>query len=266
MLRLTPIVVGAALASSAAFAQYPPPGTPADARCREVAQARIFSEPNPEGLRLEDLGYRIWKKCLDEERGAAKGTRAKATPAAATPPATPAAAPTTAPTAVPTSTATALSTTGFRDAAIQLSAFEIESSRVALARSRDGAVRAFARRMIADHAMMSQALNGGAAVSGAASAGAAASGAPAPANGVALEARHAAVVAELAAMPVGPRFDAAYGALQLKAHEEAVAIFTAYAQGGFSPPLRAFAEQALPYLQQHLAMARRLPGARVVRR
>src|SRR3954468_13917032 len=98
------IAVAGALDSSAAVAQYPPPGTPADAHCREVAQARIFSEPNPEGLALQELGYRIWKKCLGDERAAARVAPSKVTraatltpPAAATAPATVAAPVATAP-------------------------------------------------------------------------------------------------------------------------------------------------------------------------
>ena len=54
----------ALLASSAAFAQYPPPQSPEDHRCREVAQSRVFTEPNPEGLGLVEHGYRIWAKCM----------------------------------------------------------------------------------------------------------------------------------------------------------------------------------------------------------
>ena len=56
----------ALLASSSAFAQYPPPQSPQDQRCREVAQSKIFTEPNPQGLGLVDHGYRIWAKCMRE--------------------------------------------------------------------------------------------------------------------------------------------------------------------------------------------------------
>src|SRR5215207_4176240 len=52
------------LVATSAFAQYPPPQSPEDQRCRQVAQSRIFSEPNPEGLGLVDHGYRIWAKCM----------------------------------------------------------------------------------------------------------------------------------------------------------------------------------------------------------
>ena len=52
------------LVSSAAFAQHPPPESPQDQRCREVAASKIFTEPNPEGLGLAEHGYRIWARCM----------------------------------------------------------------------------------------------------------------------------------------------------------------------------------------------------------
>ena len=54
----------ALLVSSSAFAEYPPPESPQDQRCRQVAESNIFSEPNPEGLGLTEHGYRIWAKCM----------------------------------------------------------------------------------------------------------------------------------------------------------------------------------------------------------
>ena len=50
-------------AASSALA-YPPPQSPEDQRCRQVAQSRIFAEPNPEGLGLVEHGYRIWARCM----------------------------------------------------------------------------------------------------------------------------------------------------------------------------------------------------------
>ena len=55
----------------------------------------------------------------------------------------------------------------FRQMALASDAFEIESSRLALQRSRNPRVLSYARQMIRDHAMTSQALNGGQAVYGA---------------------------------------------------------------------------------------------------
>jgi predicted outer membrane protein len=189
-----------------------------------------------------------------------------------------------------------MSTEGFRLMAMQSDAFEIESSRMALQRSRNPGVQRFAQMMIGDHAATSQALNGGrpvyggpagstiggaatgavvgavvggpvgAVVGGAVGATAgSATGGMAAAGGVTLDARHAAMLNQLASVPPGPQFDATYGAMQVQAHQEAVAMFAAYAQGGANPAMRSFAQQALPALQHHLAMASRLPGARGMR-
>jgi predicted outer membrane protein len=186
-----------------------------------------------------------------------------------------------------------MSTEGFRMMAMQSDAFEIESSRMALQRSRNPTVQRFAQMMVADHAATSQALNGGrpmyaglpggtvggaatgaivgavvggpvgAVVGGAVGATAgSAGGGMAASGGVALDARHADMLNQLASVPPGPRFDAAYAAMQIQAHQEAVALFASYAQGGSNPAMRDFAQQALPSLQHHLAMAQRLPGAR----
>lgn len=49
----------------------------------------------------------------------------------------------------------------FRTMAMQSDAFEMTTSRLALERSRNPAVRSYAQRMISDHGQTSQALNGG---------------------------------------------------------------------------------------------------------
>src|SRR4051812_1340886 len=56
---------------------------------------------------------------------------------------------------------------GFRQMAMMSDAFEIASSQLALERSRNPRIRAYAQKMITDHAATSQALNGGTAVYGA---------------------------------------------------------------------------------------------------
>jgi predicted outer membrane protein len=75
--------------------------------------------------------------------------------------AAPAAAQMAAPMAVP------LDREGFRQMALVSDAFEIASSRLALERSRNPRVRAYAEEMIRNHRATSEALNGGAAVYGA---------------------------------------------------------------------------------------------------
>ncbi len=199
-----------------------------------------------------------------------------ATPAAAQPAMAPAGA-------VP-----ALTPQSFRATAIISDTFEIESSRIALERSRNPRVRDFAQQMIRDHTMTSQAVTGGSAgvgvptgvvagavvgglvggpvgaVVGAGVGGTTAAvtggGAPAYAAGPTLDARHADMLNRLVAAR-GAQFDRLYGQMQVAAHREAVALFSVYAQSGTDPNLRLSAQQTLPHLQHHLTLARSLPGA-----
>ena len=83
-------------------------------------------------------------------------------------------------------------------------------------------------------------------------------------SAVALDARHASMLNQLTPLSASA-FDAAYGQMQVMAHQEAVAMFAAYAQGGSDPAMRAFAQSVLPSLQHHLAMAQRLAGRRGAR-
>jgi predicted outer membrane protein len=53
----------------------------------------------------------------------------------------------------------------------------------------------------------------------------------------------------------GRDFDVAYDQLQLKAHQDAVALFESYAKAGDNPDLKKWAAKTLPHLKQHLAMA-----------
>jgi predicted outer membrane protein len=179
----------------------------------------------------------------------------------------------------------------FRQRALVTDTFEIESSRLALARSRNPAVRSFAEMMIADHQQTSAALNGGATVAtgtlggaatgavvggvvggpvgaavgagigagAGATADAATTGAVRYSAGNLLDARHADMLNQLAAAR-GPQFDRMYGRMQRQGHQEALAMYSAYAQAGTDPALRGFAAQALPHLEHHLAAARSLPG------
>lgn len=189
----------------------------------------------------------------------------------------------------------------YRQMAMIGDTFEIESSRLALSRSRNPAIRRYANMMVSEHGQMSAALGGGrmmaggpvgGAASGAAS-GAAAGGAAAGPVGAAvgagvgagvgaaagtagmmtgmaggsgpmLDARRSEMLNQLAAAR-GAQFDALYATMQVEAHQEALGLHQGYAQTGFDPGLRGFASQAVPVVQEHLAMAQRLPGARARR-
>src|SRR3954451_11428239 len=108
----------------------------------------------------------------------------------------------------------AASLEGFRAAALQADAFEVESIRLALERSRNPAIRAHARRMIQDHARSTQGLLS----------------LPPAAGPVVVNARQTGMLGQLAPES-GPAFDALYTQMQVTAHQEAVGLYAAYAQG-----------------------------------
>lgn len=137
------------------------------------------------------------------------------------------------------------STADFLNKAAVGNKFEIESSRLALDKSKSEAVRSFATMMIKDH--------GEAAVKMKSAVTEAKMSAP-PED---LDAKHKAMLDDLAKKE-GPAFDKAYVAAQLKGHEETVALFRAYANGGDNARIKQFAKDLLPTLQMHLEHVRKL--------
>ena len=117
--------------------------------------------------------------------------------------------------------------------------FEIESSRLALARSQSTAIKEFADRMVGDH---TRAANRARQVLGE-------MGASLPP--LMLEASHQQKLDALKAVD-NPQFDKAYVEAQYKAHVETVEMFKGYAQAGEDTRMRAFAAELLPALQAHL--------------
>ena len=117
--------------------------------------------------------------------------------------------------------------------------FEIDSSQLALQRAQSAPVKEFAQQMVKDHtaaaAKMKLAL-------------ATTKLQPPPA---ALNAKDQQALDSLRATN-GAAFDKAYVEAQYKAHTEAVALFTAYAQNGDNPALKALAGELLPTLKSHL--------------
>ena len=117
--------------------------------------------------------------------------------------------------------------------------FEIESSKLALDRSKAGPVKAFAQRMVDDHSAAAVKFK---------EAVLEAKLAMPPDK---LDAKHRAIVDELAGKQGGD-FDTAYIEAQYKDHVETVDRFKGYAQGGEDTRMRAFAAELLPTLQAHL--------------
>jgi putative membrane protein len=125
---------------------------------------------------------------------------------------------------------------------------EIRSSELALERSGSDAVTAFARRMISDHQQAAGELNRALQVT----------------SLTAPEGLTSAHQAQLDALDdvADDRFDAEYLTLQTRAHEEAVELFSGYAENGENPEIRGFAATLLPKLQAHLneVAALNVPG------
>ncbi|GBQ95423.1 hypothetical protein AA0522_0593 [Gluconacetobacter liquefaciens NRIC 0522] len=125
--------------------------------------------------------------------------------------------------------------------------FEIESAKLALDQSTDAKVRAFAQRMLKDHQATTTELK-------AAIAGRGAIDAPP----TALDDAHETKLNQLRNLK-GLGFDRQYRTQQIAAHEDAVSLFTRYAEGKEDQALRNFATHALPTLKEHLRMAQALP-------
>lgn len=124
--------------------------------------------------------------------------------------------------------------------ATQSNTFEITSSRLALDRAKDPVVKRIAEHLIRDHTMAQEQL--------AATAARVGIEAPAPS----LNAEQQATVDALQQL-WGKEFDAAYLQAQVKAHEEAIALFVGFASVDANPrPLRLLAISTLPILGQHL--------------
>ena len=121
--------------------------------------------------------------------------------------------------------------------------FEIQSSRLALQRSRNPATRRFAERMIADHTQSSQRL----------AALAQAKGIVMP-TGLDPEQQRA-----LAAIDNTRRiFDQEYFRQQGQAHAATAQAYQTEIANGYDADLRGFAQQTLPVVQDHLAMAEQM--------
>jgi putative membrane protein len=126
--------------------------------------------------------------------------------------------------------------------------FEIESSRILLARSQHPQIREFAQRMIEHHTMMSTELR--------------ALPEATTRQVTNLDERHSNKLYELNQTQDVDMLNRLYVQQQVEAHEQAVLVFETYANGGEVPALRSFAQKHLPMIRQHLEMARALQAPR----
>ena len=130
--------------------------------------------------------------------------------------------------------------------------FEIESSRLALARSQSNAIKEFADRMVGEHTRAAnrtrQVLNE--------------MGASPPAT--MLEAAHQEKLDALKAV-ANQEFDRAYLEVQYTEHVEAINLIREYARTGDNERLKVLAAEALPMLQGHLDHVTRLRDGKPAR-
>lgn len=138
--------------------------------------------------------------------------------------------------------------TTFINAAGPSDQFEIQSSQIAVEKARGAAVRAFAQRMIDDHTKTTQQLTTLAASKGAT-------------VSQGLNPTQDRLLAAIRAASPGS-FDRTYLSGQITGHTATVAAFNGEINGGQDADVKAFAQQNLPTVQQHLADARRLAGRR----
>ena len=124
--------------------------------------------------------------------------------------------------------------------------FEIQSSQLALSKQPDKDTKPFAQKMVMDHQKTSKELKS--LVDG---------GKVKATLPSALDAEHQKMLDDLKAKN-GKDFDSSYDQIQVKAHQDAIALFDAYAKDGDDPELKRWAAKTLPHLKEHLTMAEKL--------
>ena len=129
----------------------------------------------------------------------------------------------------------ALSPGEYRRMALMSGELAIQTSRLALERSRNPRIRTFAELEIEEQTAVAASLG---TVPG----------------GVPLRPDQAQLLQQLAATPPGSRFDAAYVQGQIIGHQEALQIHGSYSRAGSDPTGRATANVAVPSIKTHLTI------------
>jgi putative membrane protein len=134
----------------------------------------------------------------------------------------------------------------FAEIAASSNMFEIESSQLALQQPVSDEVQQFAQHMIDDHTAAGERMKAAAEQDGIS-----------PPDG--MVEKHRAQFQELQSAGADA-FEQAYVSAQVMAHDEAVALFEAFAQNGEESALRSFAAETLPTLQEHQTEADAIAG------
>lgn len=130
--------------------------------------------------------------------------------------------------------------------------FEIASSQLALERSSNPEVQAFARKMVADHQQASQRLNQALSTGGS-------NNLRPPGE---MLAEHRRMLEQLRGAERGAAFDRMYLRMQTRGHEQALALHRSYGNTGDNVALQVAAKEMAPVVQQHLAEVQRLAAGR----
>jgi putative membrane protein len=128
--------------------------------------------------------------------------------------------------------------------------FEIESSKLALQKTRDPAIKSYAQEMVDEHTASTNKLNE-----------AAKTAKIDMAARQRLDRQHQETLAVLGSKS-GPQFDQAYMRAQLLGHREALNLQKAYGESGDNPALKAHAQGVQPTVQHHLMEAEKLAAVR----
>lgn len=124
---------------------------------------------------------------------------------------------------------------------------EVELGRIAAQQGASDAVKQYGQRMVDDHTKANSELM----------TLATSKGMTLPTE---LDEKHRNDVTKLSGMS-GAEFDRAYARMMVNDHKKKVDNFEKQSQRGGDPDLKAFATKTLPTVQEHLQMARALPGA-----
>lgn len=138
----------------------------------------------------------------------------------------------------PSARSSAVDTQVYLNQATAADIFEIESSRLALERSRDPAVRALATRMLDEHTRSSAKMEAASKALGMKSQVSAVGG---------VAAQRLAQLRNTS----GAEFDRMYLSMQAEAHEQAYNVHSGYAAHGETPQLRSLASEMATLVQQH---------------
>jgi len=129
--------------------------------------------------------------------------------------------------------------------------FEIDSSKLALTKSKNADVKAFAQQMIKDHTKASNKLKSDV------------KKAKVDKSNLQdkLDDKHQALMDELNKDENGAAFDKDYISKQVDAHDEAVSLFSDYSKDGDNAVLKDFAAKTLPTLKMHQEHVQKLQEA-----